>query len=104
MGTGAAVVVVELTEEVVDDALSVVLEVPPLARWAGGDEVEPTANPMAVPPPRATRMSTPTPIRTTVLFRIVMSRRSLSTTNGNGTSGRGRSEEWQVVDQSAAGS
>jgi hypothetical protein len=68
----AFVVVVDvkgLVTVVVDPPL--VLD-PPLSVWvAGGDEVELTVSPMAVPIPRATRTSATTPNRTRVVRRIV---------------------------------
>jgi hypothetical protein len=68
-----ATVVEVATEDVVVETCGVVVEAPLAEELFGGEVLEPTLNPMAVPTPRAARTSTTTPARTTVLRRIVMS-------------------------------
>ena len=81
------------------DPCPVVVETPEAARLvAGGEGLEPTVNPMAIPPPRAARTATTIPTRTTVLRRTVMNRGSLSTTKGYGSSGRSRHETFRIFD------
>lgn len=77
-GSGATVVVVG--RDVLVDTCAIVVDVPiPSDLVAGGEDLEPTVNPTAMPPPRAARMSAAIPTRTTVLRRMVMRRGSLST-------------------------
>jgi hypothetical protein len=78
-GRGATVVEVA-TEDVVVETCGVVVEAPLAEELFGGEVLEPTLNPMAVPTPRAARTSATTPARTTVLRRIVMSCGSLFAT------------------------
>lgn len=91
---GTGVVVVLVRGEVVVDTRSGVVEDPVALDLAGGEEPEPTFSPMAIPTPRATRTRTAPPTRTMVLRRTVMTRGSLSVTNGYGTSRRPHFEEW----------
>ncbi len=88
-GSGVTVVEVVL-EEVVVEVNGLVVEAPVAEEWFGGELSEPTLNPMAVPTPRAARMSTTTPARTTVLLRTVMSVGSSFATTTHGTSRRSR--------------
>jgi hypothetical protein len=88
-GTEATVDVVEGDVEefppcvvVVDTPLSVDLVV--------GEELEPTARPMAIPIPRAERTSATMPTRTYVLRLTEITKRLLSTTRTNGSSRRSR--------------
>jgi hypothetical protein len=91
-GTEVGVVVL-VRDEVVVDTGSVVVEAPRAVDFVGGEDFEPTANPMAVPTPRDTRTSTTTPKRTTVLRRTAMSRGSLFATSNYGTSRRSQNDE-----------
>jgi hypothetical protein len=92
-GTEATLVVV-VRGEVVVDTFAEFFEPPLVVGAVGdGDGLEPTANPMAVPTPRATSTSATTAIRTTVLRRTVITRGSLLTTKGNGSSARWRSDK-----------
>ena len=87
---------VALVDEGVVDTGSLVVEVPVAADFEGGEDLEPTANPMAVPTPRAATASATTPRRTTVLRRTVMTRGSFRGTNGYGTSQRSPIGEYQL--------
>ena len=81
-------VVLVWDEGVVDDTGPLVVEVPVAVDFEGGEDLEPTASPMAVPTPRAATTSAATPRRTTVLRRTVMTRESFRATNSYGTSQR----------------
>lgn len=94
---GCATVVVVVASVVVV-AFVVVVATPTVSDdFLAGEDLDPTANPMTVPTPNAARIRTRTPTRMTVLRRIVMTRGSLSTTEGNGTSRRSRNDEWPFV-------
>jgi hypothetical protein len=96
-GTDATFVVV-VRGEVVVDTDAELFEPPLVVDAVGcGEDLEPTASPMAVPAPRATRTSATTPIRTTVLRRTVITLGSLLTTKGNGSSMRWRSDKSRGV-------
>jgi hypothetical protein len=97
-GCGATVVVAR--GRVVVDTFAVVVE-PPLAvdSDAGGEDLEPSANPIAVPAPRATRTSATTPTRTTVLRRSVITLGSRPATEGNGSS----SQQLQIASRASWG-
>jgi hypothetical protein len=99
----AFVVVVLARDEVVVDTGWVVVEALAAVDFVGGEDFEPTANPMAVPTPRDTRTSTTAPARTTVLRRTAMSRGSLFATAGYGTSPRSRNDEWLPADSHSRG-
>jgi hypothetical protein len=95
-GTELGVVVLVRVEVVVDTGPDVVEE------WGaveslGGEDFEPTANPMAVPTPSATSTRAAMPTRTTVLRRTVISRESLFGIDSYGTSQRSRNDEWQIA-------
>jgi hypothetical protein len=95
-GTELGVVVLVRVEVVVDTGPDVVEE------WGavdsvGGEDFDPTANPMAVPTPSATSTRAAMPTRTTVLRRTVISRESLFGINSYGTSQRSRNDEWQLA-------
>jgi hypothetical protein len=91
-GTEVAVVVLVRGEVVVDTG-SVVVETPVAVDFVGVEDLEPTANPIAVPTPSAARTSTTTPTRTTALRRTAMSRGSLSAMHAYGTSQRSQNDE-----------
>ena len=86
-GTGATVVVVLGADvAVVVDPCAVVVERPMRVDVVdGAEDLEPTADPMAIPTPRAARMSATMPALTTVLGRTVMTRERSSTTKENGS-------------------
>jgi hypothetical protein len=86
-GTGATVVVVE--GDVVEvPPCAVVVDTPLSVDLVVGEELEPTAKPTAIPIPRAERTSATMPTRTYVLRLTVITKGFLSTTRGNGSSGR----------------
>jgi hypothetical protein len=93
---GSAATVVEVVSEdvVVVDACGAVVEAPVAEELLGGELPEPTLNPMAIPTPRAARTRTPTPARTIVLRRIVMSCGSSFATATYGTWRRSENDEW----------
>lgn len=86
-GSGVVVVVVVGIKVLVEWCAEVV-EVPVAVDFVGGEDLEPTAAPMAMPTPRAARTRTTMLTRTTVLRRTVTSRGSLFTTEGNGSAWR----------------
>ena len=94
-GIGAAVVEVA-TEDVVVDARGVVVEASVVAALFGGEVLEPTLNPMAVPTPRAARTSTTTPAWTRVLRRTVTSAGSFFAIATHGTSPRSENDECRL--------
>jgi hypothetical protein len=91
-GRAATVLVVRGTV-VVDAFAGFVAPPPAVDPFVCGEDLEPTANPMAVPAPRATSTSAAIPILTTVLRRTVKTLESLPTTEGNGSSARWRSDK-----------
>jgi hypothetical protein len=100
-GTVAPVVVV-VGGDVVVDTCAVGVEVPLAVELVvDGGDLEPTVDQIVMPTPSATRMSVTIPTQTTVLRRTVMRRGSLSTTKGNGSSGRSRRSD--VLALQAAG-
>jgi hypothetical protein len=60
--------------------------------FVGGEVLDPTLHPMANPTPRAATTSAPTPTRTIVLRRMVMTRGSALATGSHGSSARCRSK------------
>ena len=93
---GTATVVEVAVEDVVVDPCGMVVEASVAEKLFGGDVLEPTLSPMAVPTPRAARTSTTTPARTTVLRRTVMTLGSLFATATYGTSPGSENEEWRL--------
>jgi hypothetical protein len=86
--TAGGGVVVVVGAEVLVERWSEVVEVLAAVDFVGGEDLEPTATPTAIPTPRATNTRATTLTRTTVLRRTVTSLGSLSTTEDNGSAWR----------------
>ena len=89
-GRGTTVVAVEADVEVVDfDVGPLVVETLPSVDFvAGGEDLEPTVKPTAIPAPRASTTSAAMPTRTTVLRRTLITRESFRATSAHGSSRR----------------